>query len=114
METWARQPAIAFTEPPGRLVPAVGLAAADLERQIHAIESRPCRRLALESCDVKSSVGGMGDDAARRAAVADPPGEAPRIDPCEADEIARLEPGIEMLGGAPARRLADLGAEHQA
>jgi hypothetical protein len=46
--------------------------------------------------------------------VADAPGETAGIDAGDADQVAVLQPGVEMRGGAEIGRLRDVGGKDQA
>ena len=78
--------------------------------------SRPgqARGLACSAGDVELAVRRVGDDAVRRAAVADAAGEGAGVDAGDAGRAVRAQPGVEMLGGAPVRRLGDRAAHDQA
>ncbi len=56
----------------------------------------------------------MGDHGVRHAVLADPGGQRARVDAAEADDAARLQPLVEMLGGAVVGRLGDIGLEDHA
>ena len=56
----------------------------------------------------------MTDHTVRRAQVADVARQAARIQAGEADQIVRLQPGIEMLGGTVIGWLGDVVADDQA
>ncbi len=56
----------------------------------------------------------MRDDAVRHALLADARGQRPRIDAGDGNDAARLQPLVEVLGGAIVRRIGDIGAQHAA
>src|SRR3712207_8508875 len=54
----------------------------------------------------------VGDDRVRHAVLADQRREGAGVDAGDADDAARLEPGVEVAGRAPVRRVADGGRQH--
>ena len=56
----------------------------------------------------------MGDDGVGHALFADQRGQRARVDAGNADDAARLQPGVEMFGGAVVGRVGDVGLEHAA
>ena len=106
--------AIAGLAPPHGLGPVVALAAGDLFRQIHAFEPGPGARLIAHRGDVEIAVRPVGDDAGRRALVADMTGQLSRIDAREPDNAVRAQPRIERLRRAVIGRLGDRCAHDEA
>ena len=99
---------------PGGLRPVIGLAAADLAREVHAFEPRPGAGLGDERRLVdRLRPRRVCQRPVLRAAAAQQAGQPPGIDTGDADEAAALQPAFEMLRRAPVRRLGDIGAEHQ-
>src|SRR5205823_11796281 len=72
---------------PYRLGPRIALQAGDLAGEVHPFEPRPGRRLVAQPGDVEPAVTWIGDDPARRALVANQPGQPPGIDPREPDDV---------------------------
>ncbi len=56
----------------------------------------------------------MGDDAVGHAVLADAGGQGAGIDTGDADDVALLEPGIELFGSAVVGWIGDVGLEHDA
>jgi hypothetical protein len=54
---------------------------------------------------VEAAVGGVGQYAVRRAAVADAQGQRAGVDAGEAGDVVGAQPGVERRGGAPVGRL---------
>ena len=63
---------------------------------------------------VEIAVGRVRDDAVGHAVLADAGGQRAGVDAGDADDVALLQPGIELLGGAVVRRVGDVGAQHAA
>ena len=107
-------PAVALAPDPARLVPGVALPRRDLRHQVHADEARPGLGLRLQLVDVERRRGLMRDDAVGHALLADACGERARVDAGQRDDAARLQPLVEVLGGAVVGGLRDAGAQHAA
>ena len=63
--------------------------------------------LALQRLEIEDAVRRVRDDGIRHAVLADQRGQRARIDAGNGDDAARLQPGIEVLRGAPIGRLGD-------
>ncbi len=63
---------------------------------------------------IELAVLGMRDDGVRHALAADQRGQRAGIDAGEADDAARLQPLVEMPGGAVVRGVGDPGAQDHA
>ena len=82
--------------------------------EVEAFEPAPGLGFRLQHLDIEDALGIMGDHRVRHAVLADPGGQRARVDAAEADDAARLQPGVEMLGGAVVRRFGDVGLEDDA
>ena len=63
--------------------------------------------LAFKRVEIEFAVGRMGDHGIGHALVADIGGQRAGIDAVEADDAARLQPLVEMAGGAVVRGIGD-------
>ena len=63
---------------------------------------------------VELAVPGVGDHGVGHALAADQRRQRPRVDAGEADDAARLQPLVEMLGGAVVRGVGDGRAQDHA
>ena len=99
---------------PRRLVPGEALAGGDHRHQVHAFEAGPFARLFLQAVQVELAVSRMRDHGVRHALAADQRGQRAGVDAGEADDAARLQPLVEMLGGAVVRGIGDRGAQDHA
>ena len=97
-------PAKAFFPGPRRFVPGEALAGGDHRHQVHAFEAGPFARFFLQAVQVELAVLGVRDHRVGHALAADQRGQRPGIDAGEADDAARLQPVVEMAGGAVVRR----------
>ena len=106
--------AVALAQRPFGLVPAIGLAAGDLNGEVHALEPRPGRRLGPHGREVEAAVGRVDQDPLRRAQLADAAGERAGVDAADARKAHGREPGVEMLEGAEVGRIGDVGPQDEA
>ncbi len=104
--------AVAFAPHPARLVPRIALAARHVGHEVHAVEARPGGGLRLQLGEVELARWLVRDDAVGRALLADARRERARVDAGDADDAALLQPAVEMLGRAVARRTGDRRAQH--
>src|SRR4051794_10210611 len=102
---------VALAPHPARLVPGVALAARDFGHEVHPVETGPRRRLGLQLADIETAGGLVRDDAVRHPLLADARGQGARVDAGDRDDAARLEPAVEVLGGAVVRRGRDRRAQ---
>ena len=107
------EPAVAPARRPGGFLPDIALGAGDLLCQVHALEPGPRARGLAHRVQVQRALGIVTDAAPGRPAVPDPAGQGPRVYAAQTDQPVALEPGIEMLGGAPVGRLGDVQPKHQ-
>src|SRR3546814_17743886 len=87
---------------------------AHLGGEVHALQTRPLRGHGPAGLQVQRAVGEVHDGRVRRPEVAHPAGEGAGVDAAETDEVVRSQPGVEVLRVAPARRLGDVVAPHDA
>ena len=107
-------PAVALAPRPAGLVPAIGLGAGDVLRQVHAFQPRPGAGVVDQVADREIAAGFVAQHGVGRAAVAQPPGQPPCVDAGDRRQAVALQPGVEMLGAAVVGRVGDVGAEHAA
>ena len=107
-------PPVALAPLPRRLVPGEALARRHHRHQVHADQARPCARFLLERVEVELARRLVRDHRVRHALDADEAGERAGVDAGEPDDAARLEPLVEMAGGAVVRRRGDRGVQHHA
>ncbi len=107
-------PGVALGPGPAHLVPAVGLRAGDVAREVAADQAREGARLGDQRLDVEDAVGIVGERHVRRALLPDRAGQAPGVDAADADPAAPGQPRRQRLGRAPVRRLGRVPLHHQA
>ena len=106
------QPAIALAPLPRGLVPGVALAGGDLLREVHADQSRPGASVGKKPLAVEAAVPPVHDHGVGRSLLPHQRGEGAGIDPGDADDAPRPEPGVETPRRAVAGGLGDVGLEH--
>ena len=99
--------AVAALHRPGRLRPIGSLAARDRRNEVETLHRGEGGGARLQCLAVEPPLRIVGDDGVGHAVVADEGCERPRVDPGDADDAARLQPGVEMARRAPARRVGD-------
>ena len=99
---------------PDGFVPRVALTAGNLGCEVHALHARRRARHLRQLRQVRIPVAGEAQGGGLGAGIAQAAGDAPRVDPGDPDQAARLEPAIEMLRGAEVRGLGDRRPQHDA
>ena len=107
-------PAVALAPLPRRLVPGKALAARHHRHEVHADQARPLARFFLQRVEVELAAGVVRDHGVGHALLADERGERAGVEAGQPDDAARLQPLVEMAGGAEVRRLGDVGAHDDA
>ena len=79
----------------------------DAGHEIHAVNARPFARLLFQRFNIELAIGRMGDDGIGHAFLANERGECACIEAAHADNIACLQPLVEMTRGAMIGRLGD-------
>src|SRR4029079_14540083 len=98
---------VAVAPHPARFIPRIALPARHVGHEVHAVETGPCGCLGLQLIDVDLAGRLVGDDAIGRALFANAGGQRTRVDAGDADDAALLQPTVEMLSRAIARRAGD-------
>ena len=107
-------PAKTLVPLPRGFVPGKTLAGGDHRHQVHAFEAGPFAGFFLQPVQVEHAVLGVGDHGVGHALLADQRGQCPCVDAGQADDAARLQPLVEMAGGAVIRGIGDSSAQDHA
>ena len=99
---------------PRRLVPGKTLAGGHQRHQVHAFEARPFAGLFLQAVQVELAASGVRDHGVGHALGTDQRGQRAGVDPRKSDDAARLQPLVEMAGGAVVRGIGDGRAQDYA
>ena len=105
--------AVAFAQFPRGGVPGIRLLAGHVLGQVHAFQPGKGLGLFNQGRNVQGAVCFIGNDAVRRAAVADQAGQTPRIHTGHGRQVMGFQPGIQMLGRAPIGRIGDIDPHHR-
>ena len=92
---------------PRRLVPGKALPRGHHRYQVHADQAGPGRGFFLQRGEIEFAVARVRDHGIRHALDADQRGQRAGIDAAKPDNAARLQPVVEVAGGAVVRRRRD-------
>ena len=92
----------------------IGLGGGDFLGEIEAFEAGKGVEFGQNRAFVEMAGRFMSDDAVRHTVFADPRGQSAGVDAGDADDVALLEPGVELFSGAVVRRIGDVGLENDA
>ncbi len=94
-------PAVSLPQGPHGFVPRMRLPAHDFLRQVHAFEAGPLVGHELQRQRIDVFVRRIDQRALRRSAIADAPGEPPRIDARDGHQVAHFQPGVQVFRRPP-------------
>ena len=114
VEFWVFQRAVADIPLPAGLVPVIGLGSGDFLGEVKTFKAGEGVEFGGNGAFVELAGRLMDDDAIGHALFADQCGQGPSVDASDADDVALLEPGIELFGSAVVGRVGNVGLEHDA
>src|SRR5207248_9097949 len=106
------EPIVSFSPDPPGLIPYRALTRSDRRNEVHADEPRPIARFLPKESEIKMAGRLVRDHRIRHASGADQACQRAGIEAAQADDAARLEPFVQVPGGAIARRLRYRGVKH--